>query len=159
MADIYRLQGQAEQALQCAQQAIKLGQRSEDSSREAKGLEYLGLTYTFLGEYDKAINHVRLAESYLHLSNSDKALFHVEQACKNLQYLAPFDRKMVLAGFSNVLLDLGRYMQSFGKQTEAIAYAKLAMELAEEAKSNGTLQAATYLLQQLEPHISGERAG
>jgi len=263
MADIYRLQGRAEQALQCAQQAIKLGQRSEDSSREAKGLEYLGLTYTFLGEYDKAIglyeqalhlreeagnlprialvltqlsyalthragkedlkraivyyrrsynidvqignwqsvarywgdvavtynrlgeyqkavenseqaldrnesigflrgialNHIRLAESYLYLSNFDKALFHVEQACKNLRHLAPFDRKMVLAGFSNVLLDLGKYMQSFGKLTEATAYAKLAIELAGEVNANTMLQAATYLLQQLELPIGEERVG
>src|SRR6266436_831287 len=233
MADIYRLQGQAEQALQYAQQAIELGQRSGDSSREAKGLEYLGLTYTSLGEYDRAIalyehalrlreeagnlprvaltltllsyalthrgrkedlnqaikyyrlsyeidvqiknwqavarywgdvavtynrlgeyqkaidnseqaldrnerigfrrgvalNHVRLAESYLRLSNFDKALFHAEQACKNLQHLAPFDRKLVLVSFSNVLLDLGKYMQSLGKLTEAIAYAKITIEL------------------------------
>src|SRR6266446_10850682 len=76
----------------------------------------VAVTYHRLGEYQKAIdnseqaldrnerigfrrgvalNHVRLAESYLRLSNFDKALFHAEQACKNLQHLAPFDRKLV----------------------------------------------------------------
>ena len=38
-------------------------------------------------------------------------------------------------------------MQSLGELVEASAYAKLAMELAEEAKASEVLQAATYLLQ------------
>ena len=262
MADVYRLRGQTEQALQCAQQAIKLGQQAGDNSREAKGLEYLGLTYTFLGEYDSAItsyenalhlreatgnlprvaltltmpsyaltqrgrkedlnqaikyysrsykideeiknwqalarfwgdvavtynklgeyqkaienselaldrnerigfwrgvalNHVRLAESYLLLSNFDKAVFHAEQACKNLKHLTPFDRKLVLAGFSNVLLGLGKYKQSLGELMEATEYAQIAIELAEETDANDMLQAATYFLQQVEQHSDKERA-
>jgi tetratricopeptide (TPR) repeat protein len=55
MADIHRLRGEPEQALLCAQQAVKLGQQACDKDREAKGLEYMGLTYTSLKEYDKAI--------------------------------------------------------------------------------------------------------
>jgi tetratricopeptide (TPR) repeat protein len=262
MADIYRLQGRTEQALQCAQRAIALGRNAGDSSREAKGLEYLGLTYTSLGEYERAIelyehalhlreetgnlsrvaltltmlsyalthrgrkedlhqaikyyrrsyeidvqiknwqavarywgdvavtynklgeyqkaidnseqaldrnerigfwrgvalNHVRLAESYLRLRNFDKALFHAQQACKNLEHLASFDRKMVLVGFSIVLLDLGKYMQSLGKLTEATTYAQTTIELAEEAKASEVLLAATYLLQQVEQPTDEERA-
>jgi tetratricopeptide (TPR) repeat protein len=55
MADIHRLRGESEQALQCAQQAVELGQQAGDKDREAKGLEYMGLMYTSLKEYDKAI--------------------------------------------------------------------------------------------------------
>jgi len=254
MADIYRLRGQSEQALQCAQQAIELGQRAGDSSREAKGLEYLGLTYTLLGEYERAIeryeralhlrrqannyprialaltmlsyalthrgreedlhqaikyyeeakeidsklmnlqaiaryqgdiavtynkrgeyqkaiensqealshnetigfwrgialNHIRLAESHLRLSNFDKASLHVERACENLKHLSSFDRKMVLVGFCNVLLDLAKYMQSVDNLTEARVHIQTTIELAEEMKANDILQAATNLLEQLE---------
>ncbi|HEU5378993.1 MAG TPA: tetratricopeptide repeat protein [Ktedonobacteraceae bacterium] len=262
MADIYRLQGQADRALQCAQQAIQLGKNAGDSNREAKGLEYLGLTYTLLGDYDEAIklyelalilreevgnlprialvltqlsyalthrgqkedlhqalfhyrrsyaidrqmgnwqsvarywgdvavtytkldeyqkaidnleqaldrnetigfrrgvalNHVRLTENFLNLSNYEKALFHCEQACRNLQYLTNFDRKLALAGFSNALLNLGRYMQACSKLTEAIAYAKLAIELATEVEANNIQQAAMHLLQRLESPIDKESA-
>jgi tetratricopeptide (TPR) repeat protein len=56
MADIYRLQGNHEKALACAQQAVELGQRTGDQSREAKGLEYLGLTYISCKRYDEGID-------------------------------------------------------------------------------------------------------
>ena len=38
-----------------------MGQQAGDRSREAKGLEYLGLTYTFLGDYDSAITSYEYA--------------------------------------------------------------------------------------------------
>jgi tetratricopeptide (TPR) repeat protein len=57
MADIYRLQGNTEQAVQAAHQAIELGRRANDINRQAKGLEYLGLTCMSLRQYDAAVDH------------------------------------------------------------------------------------------------------
>jgi tetratricopeptide (TPR) repeat protein len=40
---------------------VEMGQRSGDKNREAKGLEYMGLTYTALKNYDEAIKCHRKA--------------------------------------------------------------------------------------------------
>jgi tetratricopeptide (TPR) repeat protein len=61
MADIHRLFGETEKGILCAQQAVVMGQRSGDKNREAKGLEYMGLTYTALKRYDEAIECHRQA--------------------------------------------------------------------------------------------------
>src|SRR5438105_6646447 len=90
MADIYRLQGRTEQALQCAQRAIELGQHAGDSSREAKGLEYLGLTYTSLREYDRAIG-------------SYKKALQLHEEVENLPRVA-----LSLASLSNALIERGK---------------------------------------------------
>lgn len=55
MCDIHRLRGETEQALQCAQKAIEFAMEIRDKDREAKGLEYMGLTYVGCQDYDRGI--------------------------------------------------------------------------------------------------------
>ncbi|NER99311.1 MAG: tetratricopeptide repeat protein, partial [Symploca sp. SIO1B1] len=61
MADIHRLCGETEKALFCAKRAVKLGRCIGDKAREAKGLEYMGLTYTNIKMHNKAVECHRQA--------------------------------------------------------------------------------------------------
>jgi tetratricopeptide (TPR) repeat protein len=59
--DIYRLRGKADLALATGKEALRLARDAGDTKREAKALEYLGLTYVSQWDYDDAINLYRQA--------------------------------------------------------------------------------------------------
>lgn len=60
-ADLFRLIGKLDLAMEAGKLAVELGHQAQDSSRVAKGLEYLGLVHTANGSYALAIELYREA--------------------------------------------------------------------------------------------------
>lgn len=87
MCDIYRLNGEIEQALKCAKQAITLAKNIHDKDREAKALEYMGLAYVGDKNYDQGINcyeeALALREQTGHLPRQAMVLSYLSFALAN----------------------------------------------------------------------------
>lgn len=90
MCDIYRLNGEIEQALKCAKQAITLAKKIHDKDREAKALEYMGLAYVGDKSYDQGINCYKealaLREQTGHLPRQAMVLSYLSYALANSSY-------------------------------------------------------------------------
>lgn len=87
MCDIYRLNGEIEQALKFAQQAITLAKNIHDKNREAKALEYMGLAYVGEKSYEQGINCYKealaLREQTGHLPRQAMVLSYLSYALAN----------------------------------------------------------------------------
>ena len=94
-----------------------------------------------------ALNKARLVHSYIGLGHFEKALEQADDVCNSIKDLTEFDR-MNLHGLSGMLLQLAHRQQS-GNMEKAKKLTQSAIEFAEAAKDNESLQEAQNLLNKL----------
>ncbi|NER46491.1 MAG: tetratricopeptide repeat protein [Symploca sp. SIO1A3] len=146
MADIHRLCGETEKALVCAKRAVELGQRVGDKTREAQGLEYMGLTYTALKTYDKAVechrqaltlrketgnlSRIALALDLLSVALTERGTEDdLKEAIKYYQHSLTLEKQLnnsqrmasSYAGLGNIYLKLGEHKKAIDNYEMALA--------------------------------------
>jgi hypothetical protein len=148
LAMMYAIQARADQAFECAEQAVALHRLVGDMSGEASALEAAGMSYMRLDRIDEgtaryeaalrlrvaqadryaeAITRCNLAEGYHRSGRSDEALGCLR---RSLEIRREFGD---LAGESITLLNLGEVYSDLGRDGEALDMAEAAIETSRRA--------------------------
>ena len=172
--EFFDLQGLSRQRAQLYEQVIAGSQREQDCYRNS--LNRLGLCYSFLGQYEKAIayhqqlhdiseeigNRQGVASSLGNLGNCYESLGQYEKAIAYHQQSLEIEEEMGnRQGVANSLGNLGNCYDSLGQYEKAIAYHQQSLEIKEEigfrqgvANSLGNLGNCYYSLGQYEKAIA-----